>query len=310
MPSTTDREASTTIGAYRVIARLAAGGMSEIYLGTARAPASDAPLVVLKRMRPHLNDAPELRASLIDEARIMSRLDHPNVVAVHELGEDRDAHHLVMEYLRGESLSGLVRALRARRERLAPALVAFVTRELCAGLHAAHELRGDDGRSLRVVHRDVSPQNVFVTFDGDVKLLDFGIARFENSARGARPGMTDGKLAYMAPEQLHGDRVDRRADVFACGVVLHELLSGTRLFAREHDVDVVRAVLGAAIPVPSGVALPGPAIAPELDAICMRALARDPDERFGTAHALGAALGALMPALDPDDRARESLAAL
>jgi serine/threonine-protein kinase len=281
--------------------------MAEIHLAKRVDVGGFERLVVIKRALPHVAAHAELRTALLDEARIMACLRHPNVVAVHELGDDGGNLYLVMEHLRGESLAGLVRELRAMGEGLDRAIAVHVALEMCAGLHAAHELRDEDGRALHVVHRDVSPQNVFLTFDGEVKLLDFGIARFDDrAAAGTKAGVTKGKFAYMAPEQFAGALVDRRADVFAIGVVLHELLTGRRLFARDTEMEVLKAILQDPIPSPSEVA-PDANIPAELDRACMRALARDPGERFPSAEAMHAALHALMPQIDPSHEARARL---
>jgi serine/threonine protein kinase len=298
------------IGPYRIIARIASGGMAEIYLAKLSGAAGFERAVVIKRMLPHLVDQPELRATLLDEARIMSRLRHPNIVQVQELAQDRETFYLVMEYLRGDNLSGLMRQLKAQKERLDPVLAIHLVAEMCAGLHVAHELTDEDGRLLNVVHRDVSPQNVFVSFDGEVKMLDFGIARFEDreSSR-TKTGICKGKFAYMAPEQFTGATIDRRVDIFALGVILHELLSGQRLFARESEMQTLRAILDTRYPTPSELG-PGLEIPEALEAICMRALAREPEDRYPTAEALRIALRELLPIHDPKQEARESLIAL
>ena len=300
----------TRIGPYRVIARIAAGGMAEIYLATRGGVAGFERAVVIKRMLPHLAHEPELRTTLLDEARLMSRLRHPNIVNVQEFSRDQRDFYLVMEFLRGESLSGLRRELVGCNARLDPALATFIVAEMCAGLHAAHEAIDDSGRPLGVVHRDVSPQNVFVTFDGEVKLLDFGIACFADRGSRTKTGMTKGKFAYMSPEQFAGEPLDRRADVFAAGAMLHELLTGKRLFARESEAQVLKAVLHDPIPLPSQIADDDVLIPEALDEICLRALARERERRYASAEELRAALRELMPQLDPRQRAKERLVEL
>ncbi|UJR82401.1 Hypothetical protein I5071_44660 [Sandaracinus amylolyticus] len=305
-----DESIPLRIGPYRVLARLAAGGMAEIYLAKRSGVAGFERAVVIKRMLPHLAHEPELRTTLLDEARLMSRLRHPNIVSVQEFSRDSRDFYLVMEYLRGESLSGIRRELLGRNERLDPALGTLIISEMCAGLHAAHEVCDESGKPLQVVHRDVSPQNVFITFDGEVKLLDFGIACFEDRSAHTKTGMTKGKFAYMSPEQFAGEKLDRRADVFAAGAMLHELLTGKRLFARESEAQVLKAVLHDPIPLPSQVADDDVLIPESLDEICMKALARDRVDRFPTAEAMRDALRELMPQLDPRQRAHERLVEL
>ncbi|WP_169791373.1 serine/threonine-protein kinase [Sandaracinus amylolyticus] len=297
------------VGPYRVLARLAAGGMSEILLARRAGVAGLERLVVLKRMRPDLVSEPELRDALLDEARIMLGLRHPNVVAVQELACEGDELYLVMEHLRGDNLLALMRAVRAHRSEIDLALAVHVAADVCAGLHAAHELVDDDGAPLHVIHRDVSPQNVFVTFDGEVKLIDFGIARFADRVARTKSGVVKGKFAYMAPEQFSGEPLDRRTDVFAAGVVLHELLTGKRLFARTSDRDMLMAILSDPVPRPSALAQ-ARGIPPALDEICMRALARDRGDRFATAGEMRAALREQLPALDPRLDPRETLSRL
>ncbi|AKF04438.1 serine/threonine protein kinase [Sandaracinus amylolyticus] len=297
------------VGPYRVLARLAAGGMSEILLARRAGVAGLERLVAVKRMLPETISEPQLRGALIDEARVLVGLRHPNVVAVQELGCEDEQLYLVMEYLRGDNLLALTRAAREHGIELDVALVVHIVAEICAGLHAAHELADDDGRSLDVVHRDVSPQNVFVTFEGEVKLIDFGIVRFADQIARTKSGVVKGKFAYMAPEQFSGEPLDRRIDVFATGVVLHELLTGRRLFARSNDRDMLMAILSDPVPRPSEAA-PSRGIPRALDEICMRALARDRNDRFATAGEMRAALRALLPALDPRLDARETLSQL
>lgn len=294
------------IGPYRVVARLASGGTAEVYLAARRGAAGVARAVIIKRLFPHLRNDSEFRSALVDEARVMARLRHANVVAIQELGEDADGQYLVMEYLAGATVDGLLRALRPAR--LGAALAVHLISEVCAGLHAAHAVRDEDGNPLGVIHRDVSPQNVFVTFDGEVKVLDFGIARFRDRATRTDAGLAKGKLAYMAPEQFHASETDRRVDIYATGVMLHELLTGESLFGRDQESQVLHAVLHERVPRPSELR-PRSGIPPELDDLCMRALARKPSERFQTALEMRQALREiLVERLDPSLTARDRLA--
>jgi serine/threonine protein kinase len=277
------------LGRYRISVELAAGGMSHVYLARAEGPGGFEKLVALKVIHRHLANHPDFVAMFLDEARIVSRIDHPNVCHVFDFGCDGGTYYLAMEYLVGEPLSRVVRAEHASR---APtphlgALVAKVVADACEGLHAAHELRGSDGRPLEVVHRDISPHNLFVTFDGVCKVVDFGIARARDRVHDTTTGTVKGKFAYMAPEQLNGQVVDRRADVWSMGVVLFELLTGRRLFRRESDGATATAVLHSAIPRPSELR---PGISPDLDRIVLTALEREPEKRFATTRELGRAL--------------------
>jgi serine/threonine-protein kinase len=255
--------------------------MAEILLARLVGPSGFERPVVIKRIRRDL-DRKELAALFIDEARIAAKVRHANVVAVEDLGTDEGAPYLVMEYLEGESLSNLERRLKSRDERTPFGLTAYIIAEACAGLHAAHELRDSEGELVGLVHRDVSPQNVFVTYGGAVKVVDFGIAGTK-ATEAPGPVALRGKFAYMAPEQLKNDPaapVDRRTDVFALGVVLYELLTGHTLFKRFNARATMRAVMSDPI-VP--VRRVEPAVPAELEAICMRALARSLEERYANA---------------------------
>lgn len=276
-----------TLGRYDVLGRLGAGGMAEVLLGRQEGAAGFERFVAIKRLLPHFAEDSELATMFVDEGRVLARIRHPNVVTVEDLVDDGDTVFLVMEHLVGESLSNFSLALRARALRLPPALAAYVVAEAAAGLHAAHELRDEAGRSLRLVHRDVSPQNLFVTEQGEVKVLDFGIARHDDRLGITRTGHAPGKLAYMSPEQLSARGVDRRTDVFALGVVLFELLTERRLFRRESDIATIRAVCTGPIPDPRDLADGVPGGVAEA---CLRALSRAPDARFATALQLREAL--------------------
>ncbi|UJR81971.1 serine/threonine protein kinase [Sandaracinus amylolyticus] len=289
------------IGPFPVLARLACGGMAEIFLAKRTCVGGFERRVVVKRMLPHLARDPWLAHALADEGRVMARLRHPNVVAVEELGHDDVSLYLVMEHLVGASLSAIARGMRAAKDRMHPALAMHVVAELCAGLHAAHELRDEKGRWLALVHRDVSPHNVFVTAFGEVKLLDFGIAYSKESRGHANGSVAQGKLGYMAAEQFTEAHPDRRTDVYAAGVVLHELLTGERLFGRATDSETVNAVLLERVPRPSE-RVPGLAISREVEDIVMCALSRDPAQRFETAEQMRDALRMHLGPVPPELR--------
>lgn len=279
------------MGRYELVSEIASGGMGSVFLARLLGDADVARVVAIKRIHPHLARSPGVAEMFLDEARIAARIDHPNVCQVYEYGREAGASFLAMEFLAGESLLSVVRRLAATRASLDPlahaARVAFVIAEVCDGLHAAHEVRDANGERLDVVHRDVSPHNVFVTFDGAVKVVDFGIASASSRLHHTETGTIKGKFAYMAPEQLRGARADRRADVWAVGVVLWELLTLRRLFRNENPSAVVQAVESQPIALPSEV-LEGLPVA--FDAIAARALQRDLAQRTATAQSLSTEL--------------------
>jgi serine/threonine-protein kinase len=269
-------------GAYELIAKLATGGMAEIFLArrTAGGVADANEIVVLKRILPHLAEDEHFVTMFRDEARLASRLEHTNVGKVHNLGHVGTTWFIVMEYLHGVPLSRVLTKLAKNRQFLDVRLVASIITQACEGLHHAHELRGIDGSMLGVVHRDVSPPNIFVTDEGVVKLLDFGIAKARGASSKTRTGTVKGKNAYMSPEQILGKPLDRRSDVFALGAVMYELLAVKRLFHRESDFLTFKAITEEPIP---DIKDRRPDLPQALRAVLTRALSRDPAGRFTTA---------------------------
>ena len=284
-----------TIGRYHVVGHLATGGMAEILLAKVFGPGGFEQAVVLKRILPHLARQEAFAGMFLDEAMIVARIRHPNVVRVQELGKEGDELFLVMEYLEGESLHGLMRRLASRDRRLDYGLCAHVIAEACAGLHAAHEMHDVDGNPQNLVHRDVSPQNVFVTYGGEVKLLDFGVAKAADRITRTEAGQVKGKYAYMSPEQVNGDAIDRRADLFGLGAVLYELSTERRLFQRATEMLTMQAVTERPIRLPSDVVDGYPK---SLEAVVMRALERDPRKRYATAAEMRLDLLAVQRELD------------
>jgi serine/threonine-protein kinase len=279
------------LGRYRLRFELASGGMATVYLAVARGPAGFGRVFAVKKIHPHLAREREFVDMFLDEARIASLIQHPNVVSVLDFGEADGAHFLAMEYVMGEPLAYVARALPRRAPPRfwyrVPEIAARIIAEACEGLHAAHETTDVDGLPLGVVHRDVSPHNLVVGYDGTVKVVDFGIAKAKNRIHQTQVGMVKGKFAYMSPEQLRGERVDRRSDVWSLGVVLWELVAGRPLFARPMESDTIMAVDRAEVPPLSRYRADVPE---DLDAIVAKALARDPRGRYPTARELGVAL--------------------
>ena len=282
-----------SIGKFRLLTKLGSGGMADVYLALARGPSMFAKLAVLKRLKQSLADEPDALAMFLSEAQLAARLNHPNVVQTFEVGGDGDEHYLVMEYLDGQSLDRLVRRAPPGEPRTLPCLL----RALCdalGGLHYAHELCDYDGTPLNVVHRDVSPRNVFVTYEGATKVLDFGIAKALRASHVSRAGTLKGTVRYMAPEQVLGLDVDRRADLFALGVTLWELVSGRRMWPGLDDIAILQRLLQGQIPL-LGEAKPD--APPELARVCARALAVAPADRYPSALYMRTELEAAMAAL-------------
>jgi eukaryotic-like serine/threonine-protein kinase len=275
------------LGRYELVAKLAAGGMGEIFLARLAGAAGFEKLVVVKRILPHLADDARFRAMLIDEARIASRLSHPNICQVHELGETGGELYIVMEYLEGATLLPLLRHANRQRLPLELGMIANVLQQVCEGLHFAHELRDRDGASLNIIHRDVTPSNIFITDSGVSKVLDFGIAKAKDVSNDTQTGTIKGKHAYMAPEQLHGVQLDRRVDVFAAGILLFEMLTLRRLFQRRTDYLTLQAVMDEPIARVSHYRRDVP---PALATVLERALQRQRSERFDTVRLFGAAV--------------------
>jgi serine/threonine-protein kinase len=275
-------EGVSKIGRYQVVGKLTTGGMAEIYLGRLTGPHGFEKPVVIKRILGHLT-SPTFSEMFLDEARIVADIRHPNVVQVFDFGEDTGQLFMAMEYLEGESLGGILRRLWATDRRLKPEAAALIAAAACAGLHAAHELKDRHGRPLGLVHRDVSPSNLFVTYDGHVKVIDFGVAKARGTEGRTDAGQVRGKSAYMSPEQALARGVDRRSDIFSLGIVLFEMCTMRRLFQRENPLLVYRAICEEPIPSMTDAMS---SIPPELAQIASRALERSPDARYPTAQAL------------------------
>lgn len=269
---------SLRFGAYEILQELKAGGMGAVLLGRRRGPGTFEQLVAIKTIRPEYASTPAVRAMFLDEAAIVARINHPVIATVHDFGDQDGVLYMVMEYVAGNSFRTLV------DRRVPPSVAARAIAEACRGLHAAHEVRDTAGVLMGVVHRDISPDNLMVGFDGHVKVIDFGIALVKNRQSPVTElGTVKGKPPYMSPEQVKNESIDRRSDVFSLGVVLHELLTGTPLFEGDSIYAVARAVEHQEIRAPSLVC--GESLPPGLDAVVMRALDRDLSTRTSSAAA-------------------------
>lgn len=270
------------LGKYSLVRRLAVGGMAELFLARCSGSYGFEKLVVLKRILPSFAETPAFTQMFLAEARLAAGLDHPNIAHVFDFGEYDGALYFTMEYVRGRDVRQLVRAARDRGKPLPLAVVIHVIVGMLAGLHHAHEHCDPRGRPLEIVHRDISPANVLVTYEGDVKLVDFGIAKAAALGPATVGGSLKGKIAYMSPEQCRGEALDRRSDLFSIGTLLWELTVGKRLFGGSvtNELTTLRTIDEAKIPRPSDLATGYPI---ELEAIVLRALARAPTDRFQTA---------------------------
>lgn len=281
---------SRAFGEYEVLARLATGGAANIFL--ARHPAARSPerqLVCLKTLLPERARDRDFVDMFLDEARLASRLTHPNCVALYGFGKAELTYYLAMEYIFGETIWGLLTTVAELRRPLAPVFVASVIASALEGLHAAHELADEDGRPYQIVHRDISPQNIMVTYDGRTKLLDFGIAKAETGRQATATGIVKGKFSYMSPEQITGGALDRRSDIYSIGIVLFECLASRRLYKADSPEEIARMMLERRPPRLREV---HPSLPPVLDEICATALARHAKSRFSTALEMSHALRA------------------
>ena len=274
-------------GKYVLIGEIGVGGMAEVFLAIQTGLQGFLKVVTLKRVLPHLASH-DFISMFIDEARIAARLEHPNIVKTFEFGEHEGQYYTVMEYLAGEDLGSVMNRAAISKQPVAFNMAAMIVSQLCNGLHFAHDLTDTAGRPLGLVHRDINPSNIIVTYAGEVKVIDFGVAKINSSGGGKTlTGTIKGKLAYMAPEQILARGIDRRSDIFSLGVVLWELVTGCRLFARESDAATLYAIMNDPIP---RARRHRPNVPEELEAIISTALARTPADRYDTAEDMQAAL--------------------
>ncbi len=281
----------STFGRYQLLLEMARGGMATLYLARLRGPESFEKLIVVKRIHDHYAQEDKFIKMFLDEARINAAIQHPNVCSVFDMGRQDDAYFLAMEYVHGQNLKDLFRAASRNEGALHWSVVARLVADAAAGLHAAHELRSPDGSPQSVVHRDVSPQNLLVSYDGNLKVVDFGIAYATERISTTAAGTVKGKAAYMSPEQVDALPVDRRSDIFSLGIVLWEGICMARLFRADTEAATLLRVRDAKVPRPRKL---DPTLPAELEAITLKALAREPADRFETAAELEEALNQLL----------------
>jgi eukaryotic-like serine/threonine-protein kinase len=276
------------LGRYRVVDEIGVGGMASVHLARMDGPGGFQKWAAIKRIHAHLIEDESFVQMFLDEAQISARISHPNVATVFDLGKHDDTYWIAMEYLHGEPLREIMRKSEETGHPMPPEIACKIIADAAEGLHAAHELIGKNGEKLGLVHRDVTPHNLFVTYDGVTKVVDFGIAKFSSRlSSSTRAGTLKGKLAYMSPEQVHGETIDRRTDIFALGVVLWELTTGQRLFRMDNDLDTLAKVQECNVPRPSTIVRGYPM---DLEKIVLKALVKNRADRYRTAREFSRAL--------------------
>jgi serine/threonine protein kinase len=267
----------TVFGKYLLLERLNVGGMAEVFTAKAFGVEGFERILAIKKILPTMAEDEEFITMFIDEARISVQLNHANVVHIHELGKHDDAYYIAMEYVSGKDLRALLERFRRRREIMPTAMAVFVASKMCEGLDYAHRKKDARGQELHIIHRDVSPQNILISYEGEVKIIDFGIAKAANRSQKTQAGILKGKFGYMSPEQVRGQPIDRRSDIFAVGVTLYEMLTGEKLFVGESDFSTLEKVRNAEVPLPRQF---NPNIPAGLEKVVLKSLAREVEDRY------------------------------
>ncbi len=266
-----------TFGKYLLLERINVGGMAEVFKAKAFGVEGFERVLAIKRILPSMADDDEFINMFVDEARIAVQLSHANIVQIYELGKYENQYYIAMEYVSGKDLRQILDRFRKRKQTLPIPAAAFLTSKICEGLDYAHRKSDPTGKPLNLIHRDVSPQNILVSYEGAVKITDFGIAKAEDRASKTQAGVLKGKFGYMSPEQVRGLEIDHRSDIFAVGILMYEMLTGKRLFIGESDFSTLEKVRNADVPPPTQ---HNPAIPPELERVMLKALAREREERY------------------------------
>ena len=278
-------------GRYELLMNMSQGGMATLYLARISGPEGFEKLLAIKRIHEHLSHRKEFVKMFLDEARIAARIQHPNVASIYEMGSVEESYFIAMEYVHGQNVTDLLRALIRQKVKLRWPFAAKLVMDAAAGLHAAHELKGPTGEPLNVVHRDVSPQNLLVSYEGHLKVVDFGIAYAAERLVETKTGTLKGKAAYMSPEQACAKPLDRRSDIFSLGIVLHEAVCLKRLFRTDNEAATLLKVRDAEVPSPRSIRAEVPT---ELEEIILKCLAKEPEDRYSTAGELAEALEEVM----------------
>jgi TonB family protein len=292
----------TPFGQYELMEPIATGGMAEVYRARMRGVEGFQKIVAIKRILPHLTDNDEFLSMFVDEAKLAAQLQHPNIIHIYDLGKVDRSYYIAMEFIDGRDLRSILQTLEDKRERLPLGLALFIASRLAAALDYAHRKRDLQGRAMGLVHRDVSPQNVLISYDGDIKLCDFGIVKAASKATHTRAGALKGKLQYMSPEQAWGKDIDNRSDIYSLGLVLYEMLTGRKPFAGDSELSILEQVRSPHLIPPREL---DPAIPPEVERVAMRALREDRDDRYQTAADLAGDLGNILQVIRPAPGASE-----
>jgi len=293
-----------SFGRYQLLEKIAAGGMAEVYRARMSGEEGFAKIVAIKRILPHMADNDDFITMFIDEAKLAAQLTHNNIIHIYDLGKEDAYHYIAMEYVEGKDLRSILKQAAEKGYPLPVELALFVASKIANALDYAHRRMGMDGKELNLVHRDVSPQNVLISFEGDIKLCDFGIAKAATKVQQTQAGALKGKLQYMSPEQAWGKKVDRRTDIFSLGVVLYEMLTGDRLFSGDTDLTILEQVRDARSEPPS---VKNPDVPKKVDQIVLKALAKNPQDRYQNASEMekdiNSVLYSFQPAPGPADLA-------
>ena len=290
-------------GQYEILERIASGGMAELFRARFRGAEGFQKIVAIKKILPHLADDEEFMTMFADEAKLAAQLNHPNIVHIFDLGKiEGGGYFIAMEYVDGRDLRSILQLARDTGLRMPVPLAVSIGAKVAAALDYAHRRRGDDGRDLHIVHRDVSPPNILVSTDGDIKLCDFGIAKAASKASRTESGALKGKVPYMSPEQAWGKAVDQRSDIYSLGAVIFELVAGRRLYRGDSEMETLEKVRAGEVVAPSSV---NPEVPPALDALLLKALAREPDGRYASVSEMLRDLEAVLRTYEPPPSSAE-----
>ncbi len=286
------------LGRYKLLERINRGGMADVFLGLVPGGDGRGRTVAVKLLRSDISNLSELVPMFMDEAKLSVSLKHPNITKTYEFGRVDGYHFIVMEFVAGQDLRSVLDRLKVHGGVVSQRTAATVMSDVCQGLHYAHTAQDPMGQPIRIVHRDVSPQNILIGYDGKVRLIDFGIAKATSHVSQTQVGILKGKYAYMSPEQVLGEPVGPASDVFSAGVVLFELLTGRRLFTGNSDFSILERIRYAEVLPPTVVM---PSVDPALEAVVLKALARDPEDRFGSALEMSQALQDAVEEMDKSE---------